>query len=98
MSPVRPTRLGVLEALVGLSFLGGAVAWVTTAQYQRDAAATPLSTFKSRAGAINRLWSSPTDSTLTRGLGMGITYAWDPVVCGMGEPCLVHLEHLACSH
>ena len=68
--------------LLVLAGLGGCGGWVTTSQFQGDAAAVPLSTFKARKGAINRLWSSPPDSTSTRGLGGGITYAWDPQVCG----------------
>ncbi|KAL1496844.1 hypothetical protein AB1Y20_014430 [Prymnesium parvum] len=62
-------------------FSAAATGWVTTSQLQRDAAAVPLQTFKTRRGAINRLWSSPLSSTSTHGLGNGINYAWNPVVC-----------------
>jgi len=68
--------------LAAAALVGGAAAWVTTAQYQQDSGSVPLSDFQARNGAINRLWSSPIDSTDARGLGMGINYAWDPFVCG----------------
>lgn len=61
--------------------LAGTAGWVSTSQFRKDVGSVPLSTFQSRGGSINRLWSYPLDSLSTHGLGTGINYAWNPVVC-----------------
>ena len=75
----------VLACTLALS-IACANAWVSTSQYHLDQAAVPLSTFKEREGAINRLWDFPVNSASNHGLGGGITYAWDPALCTVLQP------------
>ena len=62
-------------------------AWVTTAQARFGASleeAVKATNFESQAPAdksLGWLWSAPTDSGSTRGLGQSITWAWDPALC-----------------
>lgn len=55
--------------------------WLTTSQDQGDAAARTLAGLVDSHGAVNRIWPSPSDPYSTRGLGGGLTFAYDPSVC-----------------
>lgn len=69
-------RLLLLELLVT-----PALAWVSTSQQQRDAAASTLDQLRASNGALNRVWNAPLEATNTEGLGGGLTFAYDPNIC-----------------
>ena len=64
-----------------LLWLPLARAWVPSAVTYNDDGHT-LAELKASNGAINRVWDLPaTAGASVRGLGSGISYAWDPTLC-----------------
>ena len=60
-----------------------AAAWVTTAQEVGDTSALSLSQLVASGGALNRVWPLPAEARSTRGLGGGLTFAYDDEkICG----------------
>ncbi len=57
------------------------VAWLTTSQEQGDLASRSLAALVDSHGALNRVWPMPSEPFSTRGLGGGLTFAYDPSIC-----------------
>ena len=56
-------------------------AWITTSQEQDDVSAETLDVIRASNGAVNRVWSLPEDTTNSKGLGGGLTFAYDEKIC-----------------
>ena len=79
-------------------------AWITQSQSILGAqveeirdqfAGVPLAADRNIYSTLGFLWSFPELSNDTRGLGGGITYAWDPELCGQLEPTFRENEDMA---
>lgn len=69
-------RLLLLAAAAQSSY-----AWVPTAWYMRDYNSLTLDDIRRSNGAVNRVWSLPPEVNSLRGLGGGITFAYDHKIC-----------------
>lgn len=78
-------------------------AWITQSQSILGAqveqirdqfAGLPLEAGRNIYSTLGFLWSFPELANDTRGLGGGITYAWDPTLCGLLEPIFRENENL----
>ena len=89
--------------------LAASSGWVTISQSRHGA---QLNTIKSQMAGeqldygpmvqqtLGYLWDLPASSTSTRGLGGGITWAWDPVLCDDLQPQFredfFFIEYISC--
>ena len=89
--------------------LAASIGWVTISQSRHGA---QLNTIKSQMAGeqldygpmvqqtLGYLWDLPASSTSTRGLGGGITWAWDPVLCDDLQPQFredfFFIEYISC--
>lgn len=85
---MRPSAL-LLWPLLLARFLSGARGWATKSQTVfgaqiRDIQAQMRGEYVDREveAQLGYLWSFPEDSSSNRGLGGGITWAWNPRLCG----------------
>ena len=69
--------------------------WVATTTFAGQPGDSVLE-IQARGGGLNRVWSMPSDESDSSniGLGGGITYAWDPDLCGLLEPIFRENENL----
>ena len=91
------------------ALLAVSTGWVTISQSRHGA---QLNTIKSQMAGeqldygpmvqqtLGYLWDLPASSTSTRGLGGGITWAWDPVLCDDLQPQFredfFFIEYISC--
>jgi hypothetical protein len=80
-SPQRSSPPCELRLLLLAAAAQSSHAWVPTAWYMRDYNALTLEDIRRSKGAVNRIWSLPPEVNSLRGLGGGITFAYDHKIC-----------------
>jgi len=81
--------------VMACTLMAGARAWITTGQQlygaqidewrletRNDSNLGDPNSVPAKYLSRGRLWSMPEDQSSTHGLGGGITWAWDPILCG----------------